>query len=192
MSLTQMVELSEKGLVKFKEKFLEELSLLKKDDLEMFKIKYFSRKGEIRKLFQKLSLLPLEKKKKYGEMLNMLSKELETIFEQKKVDFNSTEIVKNSKEETIFFEKTLPGKKFLQGTIHPLQKVLDEIIEVFRILGFVVKIGPEIESEEYNFTKLNIPEHHPARDMQDTLYLDLPSGEQGKKTFKNTYITCPN
>ncbi|MFQ3676255.1 MAG: phenylalanine--tRNA ligase subunit alpha, partial [Endomicrobiia bacterium] len=178
-----MVELTEKKLSKFKEKFLEELSLLKKDDLEKFEIKYFGRKGEIRKLFQKLPMLSEEKRKKYGEMLNTLSKELETLFEQKKMEFNQNVLVKNS-IETKFLEKSLPGRKFLQGTIHPLQKVLDEMIEVFRTLGFVVEIGPEIEVEEYNFTKLNIPENHPARDMQDTLYLDLPSTEQGKKVLR--------
>jgi phenylalanyl-tRNA synthetase alpha chain len=178
-----MVELNEENLLKFKKNFLKELSTLKKDDVESFELKYFSRKGEIRKLFQQLPLLSLEEKKKFGEKLNLLSEELKTFFEQKKKELLYNNEVKTF-QETRFLEKTLPGKKFLYGNIHPLQKVLDEMIEIFRTLGFVVETGPEIESEEYNFTKLNIPEDHPARDMQDTLYLDLPSTYQGKKVLR--------
>ncbi|MFN3550517.1 MAG: phenylalanine--tRNA ligase subunit alpha, partial [Endomicrobiia bacterium] len=77
-------------------------------------------------------------------------------------------------------EMSLPSVNFQIGKIHPLQKVYDDIIEIFSYLGFDIQQGPEIEFEDYNFTLLNIPEDHPARDMQDTLYLDLPATEKGK------------
>ncbi len=174
-----MPELTEKNLLKLKETFISQLKGIKKEEIETLETRYFGRKGEIRKLYQKLSSLSLEKKKKYGEMINLLSKELESLLNQKKIEFSYDQATKQTYDEQLL-ESSLPGTNFFLGHIHPLQQVLDEIISVFRNLGFKVELGPEIELEDYNFTKLNIPENHPARDMQDTLYLDMPDTDKGK------------
>lgn len=173
-----MKELSEELIKQLKEKFFVELKKVNSfESLEGLKVYYLGRKGEIRKLFQKLKdIYDIQERKKYGEMLNDVLLEIEEILEKESKKF------KKEKKEQVFcrLEMSLPSVNFQIGKIHPLQKVYDDIIEIFSYLGFDIQQGPEIEFEDYNFTLLNIPEDHPARDMQDTLYLDLPATEKGK------------
>ncbi len=173
-----MKGLSKEILQQLKERCLKEIESSNSiDDLENIKIKYFGRKGEIKLLFEELKKMPSEEKKEVGAILNEINKELRLLLENKieKLKENSVKYQKYS-----ILEKSLPGVSLPLGNIHPLQKIYNEIIEIFLYLGFSVEEGPEIEFEDYNFTMLNIPYDHPARDMQDTLYLDLPVSEKGK------------
>jgi len=173
-----MKGLSKEILQQLKERCLKEIESSNSiDDLENIKIKYFGRKGEIKLLFEELKKMPSEEKKEVGAILNEINKELRLLLENKieKLKENSVKYQKYS-----ILEKSLPGVSLPLGNIHPLQKIYNEIIEIFLYLGFSVEEGPEIEFEDYNFTILNIPYDHPARDMQDTLYLDLPVSDKGK------------
>jgi phenylalanyl-tRNA synthetase alpha chain len=173
-----MKGLSKEILQQLKERCLKEIESSNSiDDLENIKIKYFGRKGEIKLLFEELKKMPSEEKKEVGAILNEINKELRLLLENKieKLKENSVEYQKYS-----ILEKSLPGVSLPLGNTHPLQKIYNEIIEIFLYLGFSVEEGPEIEFEDYNFTMLNIPYDHPARDMQDTLYLDLPVSDKGK------------
>jgi len=173
-----MKGLSKEILQQLKERCLKEIeSSSSIDDLENIKIKYFGRKGEIKLLFEELKKMPSEEKKEVGAILNEINKEVRLLLENKieKLKENSVEYQNYS-----ILEKSLPGVSLPLGNIHPLQKIYNEIIEIFLYLGFSVEEGPEIEFEDYNFTMLNIPYDHPARDMQDTLYLDLPVSDKGK------------
>jgi phenylalanyl-tRNA synthetase alpha chain len=173
-----MKGVSKEILQQLKERCLKEIESSNSiDDLENIKIKYFGRKGEIKLLFEELKKMPSEERKEVGAILNEINKELRLLLENKieKLKENSVEYQKYS-----ILEKSLPGVSLPLGNIHPLQKIYNEIIEIFLYLGFSVEEGPEIEFEDYNFTMLNIPYDHPARDMQDTLYLDLPVSDKGK------------
>jgi phenylalanyl-tRNA synthetase alpha chain len=173
-----MKGLSKEILQQLKERCLKEIESSNSiDDLENIKIKYFGRKGEIKLLFEELKKMPSEEKKEVGTILNEINKEVRLLLENKieKLKENSVEYQNYS-----ILEKSLPGVSLPLGNTHPLQKIYNEIIEIFLYLGFSVEEGPEIEFEDYNFTMLNIPYDHPARDMQDTLYLDLPVSDKGK------------
>ncbi len=173
-----MKKLSEDLIRQLKEKFFIDLKKVDSfESLEALKILYLGRKGEIRKLFHQLKDIDdIDERKRYGEILNSIVVEIEEILEKEFKRF------KKDKEEYSFslLEMSLPSANFQIGKIHPLQKVYNEIIEIFSYLGFDIQEGPEIEFEDYNFTMLNIPDDHPARDMQDTLYLNLPKTDKGK------------
>ncbi len=147
------------------------------EELEKIKINYFGRKGKIKTLFEQLGSLDLEQRKVLGQFLNEVVNELRDKLQEKIDKYLS---ISSSTSQQDNLELTLPGINFQVGSIHPLQKIYDEIIEIFLYLGFSIKYGPEIEFEDYNFTMLNIPFDHPARDMQDTLYLDLETTDKGR------------
>ena len=105
---------------------------------------------------------------------------------KKNLEIETQEINEKLKNEKI--DVTLPIRSYRQGKIHPVSQVIDEISSIFSEIGFSVAEGPDVETEYNNFTALNTPEDHPARDMHDTFYLD-----KNKKTFiKNTYFTSSN
>ena len=140
------------------------------NELNEFKIKYLGKKGSITSLSNKMKELSIEQKKEYGKSLNefrnsVLSK-LETIQE----NIEKEELNKKLESEKI--DITLPGTKLKVGGIHPLNKVIEDVKELFISMGYDIKSGPEIESDLYNFELLNIPKSHPARDMQDTFYIN--------------------
>ena len=140
------------------------------DELENLRIKYLGKKGEISKIFNKMSEVEDDKKPVVGKETNILKNKIENYIEDKK-EF----LAKKQKEQKIKEEKidvTLPGIKQKMGHHHILTKVMREVEDVFIGLGFTIEEGPEIESEYYNFKALNIPEGHPARDLQDTFYID--------------------
>lgn len=174
-----MKKLSEELIEQIKQQFLDDIKNVDSlEKLEVLKTNYLGRKGKIRGLFQQLKGISIvEERRKYGEILNSIVLEFENVIEKESAKFKK----ENNKEKKFSkLEKSLPGISFQVGKIHPLQKVYNEIIDVFLYLGFDIQQGPEIEFEDYNFTMLNIPYDHPARDMQDTLYLDLPKTEKGK------------
>ncbi|MCX7956498.1 MAG: phenylalanine--tRNA ligase subunit alpha [Endomicrobia bacterium] len=162
-----------------KRQCLEELnSTTTLEELESIRVKYIGRNGVIRNIFSKISEIPLEERKKLGYILNETLQEIDNLLNFKMEQLKS--LVKKTKQERNTIELTLPAVNFPIGKLHPLTKTYNEILEIFLHLGFSVEYGPEIETEDNNFTMLNIPYDHPARDMQDTLYLDIQSDNNNR------------
>jgi len=134
------------------------------------KTEIFGKKGIITELFKKIGSLDQSQRKEYASKLNSLKTKVTKILEAKLANFDQSEINKKLKNEKI--DVTLPGRTYFAGKIHPVSQVIDEVTSIFSEIGFSVEEGPDVESEYYNFSALNTPENHPARDMQDTFYLD--------------------
>lgn len=139
------------------------------DSLEALRVAYLGRKGRLTMLIRSIKELPVEGRPRMGKMTNQLKVELQNRFDEVLNSLQARSAERKAREEAI--DVTLPGISFSRGRKHPVAATLDEIIEVFSGLGFKLESGPEIESEYYNFDALNMPADHPARDMQDTLYL---------------------
>lgn len=139
-------------------------------DLTELRNKYLSKKGIIALELAKIKDLPKEEIPTYGKKINELKIEVESLLKQKEINLKELEINNQLEKEKI--DITLPGYKINKGTIHPLTKTVREVEEIFLNMGYEIKDGPEIEIDTYNFEKLNIPKDHPARDMQDSLYID--------------------
>jgi len=138
------------------------------DVLESFKIKYLSKKGILNQLFEEFKNVPAEQKKDFGLKVNMLKKVVSEKIAQLKSEIEKVSS-KESKEE---LDLTLPVGFTELGTRHPISIVRNHIIEIFSRIGFTVSDGPEIEDDWHNFTALNFPYEHPARDMQDTFFIE--------------------
>ncbi len=136
-----------------------------KDKLEEIRLKYISRNGLLSKLFDELKEVPKEEKPVIGKELNFLRNEVTERFKSVK------ESVERSTTPDGIIDLTLPGKTKSLGSRHILTQTVDEIKNIFKGLGFAVALGPEIESDYYNFEALNFPPDHPARDMQDTYFI---------------------
>lgn len=137
-------------------------------ELEKVKIKYLGRKGEFNTVLKEISKLPIAQRPKTGRLVNKLKKEIEDIIDAKNTQLRE-QLIKAKKEEWI--DITAPGIKPTIGHIHPITQINWELTEVFEQMGYQIVEGPEVETEHYNFKVLNIPEHHPARDLQDTFWL---------------------
>jgi phenylalanyl-tRNA synthetase alpha chain len=133
---------------------------------EQFRQTYLSKKGLIPALFERFKEVKPEDRKEIGRLLNILKQQAEAIWKEAKEKSESGP----TKDET--FDFSAPGIPSPSGNRHPLSIVADEIREVFNRLGFTVAEGPEIEDDWHNFSALNFPEEHPARDMQDTFFID--------------------
>ena len=140
------------------------------DDLEKLRIHYLGKKGLISLEMKSLSSLPIEEKKNKGQELNTFKNLFERELQIKKNDLEFREL--NEKLEKEKIDITLPPRDFNTGKIHPISQTIYKVIEIFGSMGFSVKSGPDIESDFNNFSALNIPDHHPAREMQDTFYID--------------------
>jgi len=134
------------------------------EGLERLRVRFLGRKGEITLLFKLLKELSPDERREAGSLLNTLKEEV-----QEALSFRKEELKKVRGREKI--DLTLPGREYPLGGIHPLTAVLEELIDIFVGLGFTVEEGPEIEWDFYNFEALNIPPHHPARDMWSTLFI---------------------
>ena len=162
------MSLSEK-INSVRKEFLAEFNLVN-DDLtknEFLKNKYLSRKGIIAELFNLISEVSDKEKPEIGKKLNVLKKDLTRLINENEDSLNAK---KNDRKINI--DLTLPGKIPKIGSLHILEQTLNEVKEIFKSIGFGVAYGPEVDDEYHNFTALNIPEHHPARDMQDTFFID--------------------
>lgn len=146
-----------------------------KPGVEQFRLTYISKKGVISELFDTMKKMPPEEKKKVGKILN----ELKQAAEQKLTELN--ELVENSSSSSFDLDLTLPPVPHTIGNQHPITLTRNRIIEIFERLGFNVADGPEIEDDWHNFSALNFPENHPAREMQDTFFIEKPSGRPGNK-----------
>ncbi len=134
--------------------------------LEELKVKFLGRKGELAKIMKALPGLAKEDKPMAGKAANEMKRWIEDLLAQKKNVLEQTEMSKPSS-----FDHTLPGRGIWSGSLHPITITIQEICSVFVSLGYEIVTGPEIETDFYNFEALNIPKDHPARDMQDTLYI---------------------
>ncbi|HSZ33705.1 MAG TPA: phenylalanine--tRNA ligase subunit alpha [Puia sp.] len=157
------------------EELLEKLNSYRKeiDDTEIngaeaaeaYRIRFLGTKGIVKNLFQEIKNVPAEKKKEFGQILNEFKMLAEAKYE------TSKDTVHRQPSTVNQMDWTLPGDPIPVGTRHPISIVRNRIIHIFGRLGFSVAEGPEIEDDWHNFTSLNLPEDHPARDMQDTFYL---------------------
>jgi len=158
-------------LEKVKKAALNELEDIKTlEELEELRIKYLSKKGELRKLLSKMGQIEPQQRPIIGKLANNIQSKIESNY-QKKKDY-LLEMQKKLKLEKEDIDVTIPGRKINMGHQHPLNYIYDEIIDIFTNMGFEVREGREIESDYYNFEALNIPKDHPARDMQDTFYIN--------------------
>ena len=157
----------DKAIKKVKTSFQSDLKSCKtSEDLEQLRIKYLGRKGQLTDLFNQFGTLSNKDKPKYGKTLNVLKSDLTTSYNEKLTVLN---LDQGNDDKRDF---SLPGYALPKGNIHPLEHVTDEIKSIFQSIGFSVAYGPEIEDDYHNFEALNVPKHHPARDMQDTFFID--------------------
>lgn len=138
-------------------------------EIEAIRVKFLGKKGELTAILKQMGSLSPEERPKMGALVNEAKQELETLIAEKKTELKSAQQEKKLAEETI--DITMPHKEIKSGKLHPLNTVLDDMINIFQSMGFDVVNGPEVETDHYNFECLNVPADHPARDMQDTFYL---------------------
>lgn len=144
------------------------------EELEQFRIKFLGTKGIIKDIFDEFKAVSPEEKRTLGKVLNEFKQLTEAKYQSLNEIVASTQSTNNQVQQDL----TLPGEGFEVGARHPLALVRREIIEIFNKLGFSVAEGPEIEDDWHNFSALNFPEEHPARDMQDTFFIKK-GGEKG-------------
>ncbi|HPQ07620.1 MAG TPA: phenylalanine--tRNA ligase subunit alpha [Bacteroidia bacterium] len=153
--------------------YLNELQIEKisnADELEQFRLKWLSKKGIVQQLMDEFkTITDIQQKKELGKLINHLKQEAQQIFDNHKEKFESEKSLSNDK---ILDDLSLELNLVQNGSLHPLTIVKNEIINIFSKIGFVVSDGPEIEDDWHNFTALNTPPDHPARDMQDTFYIE--------------------
>lgn len=154
-----------------KKDFLEGLNKVNNnEDLKDLELKFLSRKGELSEAMKGIKDLDLSSKKEVGELANKIKQELQSQFSKISEEMET-------KKELKVVDPTLPGLKNDLGHLNPITLVQNELEDFFTSLGFIIEDGPEMESDYYNFTALNVPPLHPARDMQDTFYVDLKNKE---------------
>lgn len=134
---------------------------------EQFRIKYLSRKGLLNDLFEEFKTIANDQKKEVGKTMNVVKQAIQQKWDEAAEKFNKTE-----NKADVLMDLSLPGEPAKLGSRHPLLLVEKEIVDVFSRLGFSLAYGPEIEDDWHNFSGLNFPENHPARDMQDTFFIE--------------------
>ena len=158
-------------LKKIKEEFLSKLSRkLNLLEINQIKSELFGKNGLISSQFKKIGTIEVSERKKFASDLNLIKDELQNLINSKIKEIENTEINQKLDKEKI--DITLPERPFIRGKIHPVSQTIDEISSIFSEIGFNVEEGPDVENEYNNFTALNTPDNHPARDMHDTFYLD--------------------
>ena len=140
------------------------------NNLEKLRVKYLGKKGHITSQLKKLGSMKIDQKPSFGQEINKIKNQIEAKVKAKKIELKKSLITTNIATQSI--DITLPGRKSLTGSIHPITTTLSDIENIFLSAGCLVEDGPEIEDEHHNFTALNIPENHPARAMHDTFYFD--------------------
>ena len=138
----------------------------KKEEIEQFRIKFNGKKGILNDLFEQFKSVSNDQKKEYGQKINLLKQSISAKLE---------ELTQSSSSQNVVTEKedlTRPGFPLELGSRHPINLVKNRITDIFKSIGFAVADGPEIEDDWHNFTALNLPEYHPARDMQDTFFIE--------------------
>lgn len=144
---------------------IESTTLATKEDADKFKLTHLSKKGSIQELFKAFREVPPAEKKAFGAALNALKQLAEQIHTEASQSFESENVLGENGD------LTRSGNPHDLGSIHPINAIKDEIVDIFKRIGFNVSTGPEVEDDWHNFTALNFPEEHPARDMQDTFFV---------------------
>ena len=158
-------------LKKIKDEFLTKLKgKLNLSEINEIKSNLFGKNGLISSQFKKIGSIAENEKKKFASDLNVIKDELQDLINYKIKEIKDAEI--NEKLEKEKIDVTLPERNFVSGKIHPVSQTIDIISSIFSEIGFTVEEGPDVENEYNNFTALNTPDNHPARDMHDTFYLD--------------------
>jgi phenylalanyl-tRNA synthetase alpha chain len=139
------------------------------ESLEQFRIKFLGSKNILKDLFSEIKSVPNEQKKEFGLRVNAVKQAAEEKFQNLKEQFESQQ----EQSQAAQLDLTRPGQSFDTGSRHPVRLVMEEMIEIFKRIGFVVEEDREIEDDWHNFSALNLPEDHPARDMQDTFYISM-------------------
>ena len=136
------------------------------DALENFRIVYLGKKGLLTSLMRRLGELPQDERPEAGKLANVIKRNLSRHFEEAR-----DRLLITKEKQTTFVDVTLPGREPLRGHLHPITLVIKDVCQIFSRMGFTVVKGPNVELDYYNFEALNFPKDHPARDMQDTLYV---------------------
>ena len=158
-------------LKKIRDEFISKLEgKLDLSEINQIKTDLFGKNGFISSQFKKIGSIAESERKKFASDLNIIKNELQHLINLKIKEVEITEINKKLDKEKI--DITLPERSFVRGKIHPVSQTIDEISSIFSEIGFSVEEGPDVENEYNNFTALNTPDNHPARDMHDTFYLD--------------------
>jgi phenylalanyl-tRNA synthetase alpha chain len=160
----------EEQIKKIEEKAEKELMQAKDmKELNDLKVQYLGKKGELTSVLRGMKDLSPEERPKIGEIVNKIRDNLEKIISEKEIEFAKQELANKIEKEKI--DITLPSTKIKRGSKHPLNRVIEEIEDLFVSMGYDVVDGPELETDEYCFERLNLPKGHPARDMQDSFYI---------------------
>ncbi len=138
-------------------------------DVEQLKIKYLGRKGPVQGLMESLRHSSKEERPRLGKLINEIKVEIESLCDQAAQGLHEIQLKERLEREKI--DVTIPGRRAYLGRKHPITLMMDELIDIFSQMGFSVQLGPDIDSDFYNFEGLNFPKDHPARDMQDTFYI---------------------
>jgi phenylalanyl-tRNA synthetase alpha chain len=137
--------------------------------LEDFRIRFLGRKGSFSTVMRSLGKVPPEDRPRLGQLANTIKLEIEELFAKRQSDLTAGLASLSTERQTI--DLTLPGRRPAMGKLHPVTQIMNEVCTIFENLGFSVAEGPDVEHDHYNFEALNIPAHHPARDMHDTFYI---------------------
>lgn len=159
------------SLKKSKKEALKELAKVNKiKELEQLKVRYLGRRGIITSILKTLKEVPAEERPTLGKLANEVKAQVEETFNKRAEELKIQE--PTAKRGIEFLDYTLPGRRSWSGNLHPITKISERITEIFYGMGFEVAKGPDVETDYYNFEALNFPQDHPARDMQDTFYVD--------------------
>ena len=159
---------------------IQQYEIANKEQLEAFRIHFLGSKGVVKNLFGELKSVPNEEKRAVGQLLNDLRTQAEARFESLKSQFETAVEANNG------IDTSRPGEQIQLGARHPLSIVRSEIIAIFEKIGYSVSEGPEIEDDWHNFSALNFPPEHPARDMQDTFFIEKGENEMALRTHTSS------
>ena len=146
---------------------LKTISIQSVEELEKFRLKFLGKKGLLTIFFSELRKIPQEQKKEYGKTLNEFKLAINEKYDKYKLS-----LLKNDKKNMFQDDLSKPGQPINVGAHHPISIVRDKVIDVFKMIGFELSYGPDIEDDWHNFSALNLPEDHPAREMQDTFFIE--------------------
>ena len=160
----------EEKIKEIEQKSIKEISEAKNvKELNDLRVKYLGKKGELTTILRGMGELSPEERPQIGSLVNVVKANLENIIQENEAKYQEEELNRKLKEETI--DITLPSTKIKRGSKHPVNRVIEEIEDLFVSMGYDVEVGPELETDEFCFERLNLPKGHPARDMQDSFYI---------------------
>lgn len=173
---------------KLRVRALHELTGIKASELDSWRVRYLGKKSRLTEVLRGLSELPIDERKKVGALANQTRQALEEAFKQKSQSLDEARFSAGALAETV--DITLPGRLPNLGRLHPITQTLNEILGIFASMGFQVSQGPDVEWDYYNFTALNIPEEHAARDTMATLWVDWEKDPRYGSPLLRTHTTA--